>query len=227
MHAPDMVFANHTAGERARARRSGTSRDLRVLARHQVRDPAALRARGLVVQEWTATATHTRDAAPRRHRGAPSGRTVAGRDRRDPLRGRPGQAQGRLLGLGLDPAPGRPARLSPAQLTTLRELIAQEPRPAAGPGCSGKDDWQESSRTMRSVAKPSSPRTMRSTACQEIGPPPTVPLSVNSISTPSGVAPQRCTSPVRSGTSSNSPAKARFPSSRVSVVGVIGATRRT
>lgn len=61
MHAPDMVFHNHTAGESAqgdevRAHLASifeTWPDIRFEARRlYVRD-------GLVVQEWTATATHT------------------------------------------------------------------------------------------------------------------------------------------------------------------------
>ena len=61
MHAPDMVFHNHTAGESAqgdevRAHPASifeTWPDIRFEARRlYVRD-------GLVVQEWTATATHT------------------------------------------------------------------------------------------------------------------------------------------------------------------------
>jgi len=60
MHAPDMVFANHTAGEGAEgeavrdhiARIFETWPDIRFEGRRTyVRD-------GLVVQEWTATATH-------------------------------------------------------------------------------------------------------------------------------------------------------------------------
>lgn len=62
MHAPDMVFENHTAGERAEgeAVREHIARifeswpDMRFETRRMyVRD-------GLVVQEWTATATHTK-----------------------------------------------------------------------------------------------------------------------------------------------------------------------
>jgi steroid delta-isomerase-like uncharacterized protein len=60
MHAPDMVFENHTAGERAEGeavrKHIGsifeTWPDIRFEGRRiYVRD-------GLVVQEWTATATH-------------------------------------------------------------------------------------------------------------------------------------------------------------------------
>ena len=61
MHAPDMVFQNHTAGESAQgedvrahlASIFGTWPDINFAARRlYVRE-------GLVVQEWTATATHT------------------------------------------------------------------------------------------------------------------------------------------------------------------------
>jgi steroid delta-isomerase-like uncharacterized protein len=78
MHAPDMVFANHTAGESAEggavrdhiARIFETWPDIRFEGRRTyVRD-------GLVVQEWTATATH----ANRMTRGdlvaEPTGRTI-------------------------------------------------------------------------------------------------------------------------------------------------------
>jgi steroid delta-isomerase-like uncharacterized protein len=63
LHAPDMVFENHTAGERAegdavRAHIAGIFAawpDLTFSTRRlYVRDD-------LVVQEWTATATHTRE----------------------------------------------------------------------------------------------------------------------------------------------------------------------
>ena len=120
MHAPDMVFDNHTAGESASSEEARahigsifeTWPDIEFSTRRlYVRED-------LVVQEWTATATH----AKRMTRGdlvaEPTGNRVdLGRPRRDPLRGRPGQAQGRLLRQRLDPAPGRPARLTelPAQ----------------------------------------------------------------------------------------------------------------
>jgi steroid delta-isomerase-like uncharacterized protein len=78
MHAPDMVFANHTAGESAEggavrehiASIFETWPDIRFEGRRTyVRD-------GLVVQEWTATATH----ANRMTRGdliaEPTGRTI-------------------------------------------------------------------------------------------------------------------------------------------------------
>jgi steroid delta-isomerase-like uncharacterized protein len=63
MHAPDMVFENHTAGERAEGDAArehigsifATWPDIGFEARRTyVRD-------GLVVQEWTATATHANE----------------------------------------------------------------------------------------------------------------------------------------------------------------------
>jgi steroid delta-isomerase-like uncharacterized protein len=79
MHAADMVFANHTAGESAEgeAVRGHIANifeswpDMRFATRRlYVRE-------GLVVQEWTATATHSRPM----HRGEltapPSGKTVS------------------------------------------------------------------------------------------------------------------------------------------------------
>src|SRR6185503_5313612 len=63
MHAPDMVFQNHTAGESAKGEdvRGHIASifeawpDLKFATRRlYVRD-------GLVVQEWTASATHTRE----------------------------------------------------------------------------------------------------------------------------------------------------------------------
>ncbi len=79
MHAPDMVFANHTAGESA----SGEEvrghiasifeawPDLRFETRRlYVRD-------GLVVQEWTATATHTNPMRRGDIEAAPTGNPVS------------------------------------------------------------------------------------------------------------------------------------------------------
>jgi steroid delta-isomerase-like uncharacterized protein len=63
MHAPDMVFHNHTAGERAEGEESRehigsifrTWPDIEFSTRRlYLRD-------GLVVQEWTATATHANE----------------------------------------------------------------------------------------------------------------------------------------------------------------------
>jgi steroid delta-isomerase-like uncharacterized protein len=78
LHAPDMVFENHTAGERAegaavRGHIAGIFAAWPDLAfrgrRLYVRD-------GLVVQEWTATATQTRELRRGDIVAAPSGRTL-------------------------------------------------------------------------------------------------------------------------------------------------------
>ena len=78
MHAPDMVFHNHTAGESAqgdevRAHLASifeTWPDIRFEARRlYVRD-------GLVVQEWTATATHTTELRRGDIVAPPSGRRI-------------------------------------------------------------------------------------------------------------------------------------------------------
>lgn len=79
MHAPDMVFENHTAGEAAQGEQARAHigaifdawPDIRFEERRMyVRD-------GLVVQEWTATATHAR--ATRRGDVVlePTGRTIS------------------------------------------------------------------------------------------------------------------------------------------------------
>ena len=79
MHAPDMVFANHTAGESASGEEVrahiasifASWPDLRFDTRRlYVRD-------GLVVQEWTATATHTETMRRGDLKAAPSGRTIS------------------------------------------------------------------------------------------------------------------------------------------------------
>jgi steroid delta-isomerase-like uncharacterized protein len=79
MHAPDMVFANHTAGESATgsdvrdhiAAIFGSWPDLRFETRRlYVRE-------GLVVQEWTATATHSETMRRGDIEAAPSGNTVS------------------------------------------------------------------------------------------------------------------------------------------------------
>ncbi|MEX2108457.1 MAG: nuclear transport factor 2 family protein [Solirubrobacterales bacterium] len=79
MHAPDMVFANHTAGESAtgdevRAHIAAIFEgwpDLRFeTQRLYVRE-------GLVVQEWTATATHTKTMRRGEIEAPPSGNTIS------------------------------------------------------------------------------------------------------------------------------------------------------
>jgi len=78
MHAPDMVFANHTAGESAVGEEVRghiasifeTWPDLRFeTQRLYVRE-------GLVVQEWTATATHSNPMRRGELEVAPTGRTI-------------------------------------------------------------------------------------------------------------------------------------------------------
>ena len=79
MHAPDMVFANHTAGESAQGEEVRghiasifeSWPDMRFEARRlYVRE-------GLVVQEWTATATHTKAMRRGDLEAPPSGRAVS------------------------------------------------------------------------------------------------------------------------------------------------------
>jgi steroid delta-isomerase-like uncharacterized protein len=79
MHAPDMVFANHTAGESARGEevRGHIAKifeawpDMRFETRRlYVRE-------GVVAQEWTATATHTQAMRRGDLEAAPSGRVVS------------------------------------------------------------------------------------------------------------------------------------------------------
>jgi steroid delta-isomerase-like uncharacterized protein len=79
MHAPDMIFANHTAGESATgaevrehiASIFSTWPDLRFETRRlYLRE-------GLVVQEWTATATHSNPMRRGDLEAAPTGREVS------------------------------------------------------------------------------------------------------------------------------------------------------
>jgi steroid delta-isomerase-like uncharacterized protein len=79
MHAPDMVFANHTAGESAQGEevRDHIARifeawpDMKFETRRlYVRD-------GVVTQEWTATATHTQTMRRGEIEAPPSGRSVS------------------------------------------------------------------------------------------------------------------------------------------------------
>jgi steroid delta-isomerase-like uncharacterized protein len=78
MHAPGMVFENHTAGERAEGEQVGPHiarifeawPDLRFETRRlYVRDD-------LVVQEWTAGATHSSELRRGALRSPPSGRHI-------------------------------------------------------------------------------------------------------------------------------------------------------
>jgi predicted ester cyclase len=79
MHAPDMVFANHTAGESASGEEVRqhigaifeTWPDIEFSTRRlYVRD-------GLVVQEWTATATHANTMRRGDLVAEPTGKTVS------------------------------------------------------------------------------------------------------------------------------------------------------
>jgi steroid delta-isomerase-like uncharacterized protein len=62
MHAPDMVFENHTAGESASAAavREHISSIFRTWPDIRFRTRRVYARDGLIVQEWTATATHSR-----------------------------------------------------------------------------------------------------------------------------------------------------------------------
>jgi steroid delta-isomerase-like uncharacterized protein len=79
MHAPDMVFENHTAGERAEGEAARahigsifeTWPDIEFTTRRlYVRD-------GLVVQEWTATATHANEMRRGDLIAEPTGKTIS------------------------------------------------------------------------------------------------------------------------------------------------------
>ena len=79
MHAPDMVFANHTAGE------SATGKDVRGHIASIFETWPDLRfetqrlyvREGLVVQEWTATATHSNPMRRGDLEAAPTGRGIS------------------------------------------------------------------------------------------------------------------------------------------------------
>jgi steroid delta-isomerase-like uncharacterized protein len=79
MHAPDMVFENHTAGERAEGEAARahigsifeTWPDIEFTTRRlYVRD-------GLVVQEWTAMATHANEMRRGDLIAEPTGKTIS------------------------------------------------------------------------------------------------------------------------------------------------------
>lgn len=78
MHAPDMVFENHTAGEAA----SGSEVRTHIGAIFATWPDIAFATRrlyvreGLVVQEWTATATHAREMRRGDLVAAPTGRRI-------------------------------------------------------------------------------------------------------------------------------------------------------
>jgi steroid delta-isomerase-like uncharacterized protein len=78
MHASDMVFANHTAGESA----SGEDVRAHIAAIFETWPDIRFETRrlyvreGLVVQEWTATATHASTMRRGELEAAPTGNTV-------------------------------------------------------------------------------------------------------------------------------------------------------
>lgn len=79
MHAPDMVFANHTAGESA----SGEDVRAHIAAIFESWPDLAFETQrlyvreGLVVQEWTATATHGNTMRRGDLEAPPSGRKIS------------------------------------------------------------------------------------------------------------------------------------------------------
>jgi steroid delta-isomerase-like uncharacterized protein len=79
MHTADMVFANHTAGESA----SGEQVRGHIAAIFESWPDLRFETRrlyvrqGLVVQEWTATATHTKPMRRGEIEAPPSGRTIS------------------------------------------------------------------------------------------------------------------------------------------------------
>lgn len=79
MHAPDMVFHNHTAGEQAQ----GEAVRGHIGAIFEAWPDMAFEGRrlyvrdGLVVQEWTATATHAKQARRGEVVIEPTGRTIS------------------------------------------------------------------------------------------------------------------------------------------------------
>ena len=66
MHAPDMVFENHTAGERAEGEqvREHIGRIFRAWPDIAFHTRRLYVRENLIVQEWTASATHESDPAP-------------------------------------------------------------------------------------------------------------------------------------------------------------------
>jgi steroid delta-isomerase-like uncharacterized protein len=79
MHAPDMVFANHTAGESAEGEAvRGHVAKIFDAWPDMVFETQRLYVReGLVVQEWTATATHANTMRRGDLEAPPTGRTVS------------------------------------------------------------------------------------------------------------------------------------------------------
>ena len=79
MHAPDMVFENHTAGERAEgaAVREHIGRIFETWPDIAFTTRRMYAREGLVVQEWTATATHAHEMRRGDLAAAPTGRTIS------------------------------------------------------------------------------------------------------------------------------------------------------
>ena len=78
-HAPDMVFENHTAGERAEgpAVREHIGRIFETWPDIAFTTRRMYAREGLIVQEWTATATHGSEMRRGDLVAAPTGRTVS------------------------------------------------------------------------------------------------------------------------------------------------------
>jgi steroid delta-isomerase-like uncharacterized protein len=78
MHAPDMVFENHTAGERAEGEEVSEhiARIFRAWPDIEFRTRRLYVREGLIVQEWTAAATHSTELRRGELRAPPSGRRV-------------------------------------------------------------------------------------------------------------------------------------------------------
>ncbi len=79
MHAPDMVFANHTAGESAQGEevRSHIAAIFETWPDMKFETRRLYVREGLVVQEWTATATHASTMRRGDLEAPPTGRTVS------------------------------------------------------------------------------------------------------------------------------------------------------
>ena len=79
MHAPDMVFANHTAGESAQGPevRDHIARIFTAWPDMKFKTRRLYVRNGVVTQEWTATATHTQTMRRGDLETPPTGRTVS------------------------------------------------------------------------------------------------------------------------------------------------------
>jgi steroid delta-isomerase-like uncharacterized protein len=79
MHAPDMVFANHTAGESAEGEevRGHIAKIFESWPDLKFEERRLYVREGLVVQEWTATATHSNTMRRGDLETPPSGNTVS------------------------------------------------------------------------------------------------------------------------------------------------------